>query len=203
MPALQGLNEQTYSVVQPHKTPSRVFIGHSDGVGSMRWDGQTWIDEGRLPNTVYEARAWSRIRKQLSGLVAATARCCTWRFSPRACEIQRCRFFPVTRVLSKGIPNVELVAGSIFVTFDRSKNIFRWDTAAKKFVIDNRFLLPIDAPDVTSFLGRSMIGTLGCDNIFRQPAVRSLYQAGQWNLARRRGSLSPPQPAQSLPESVF
>jgi hypothetical protein len=72
---------------------------------------------------------------------------------PRACEIQRCRFFPVTRVLSKGIPNVEFVAGSIFVTFDRSKNIFRWDTAAKKFVIDNRFLLPIDAPDVTSFLG--------------------------------------------------
>ena len=25
-------------------------------LGSMRWDGRKWIDEGRLPNTIYEAR---------------------------------------------------------------------------------------------------------------------------------------------------
>jgi hypothetical protein len=33
-----------------------MLIGHGDGVGSMRWDGKAWIDEGRLPNTVYGSR---------------------------------------------------------------------------------------------------------------------------------------------------
>src|SRR5207248_11167171 len=47
MPALYGLNEQTYDVVQSRSNPARVLIGHGDGVGSMRWDGKAWIDEGR------------------------------------------------------------------------------------------------------------------------------------------------------------
>jgi len=54
--------------------------------------------------------------------------------------------------LIEGNTDIEFVAGSIFATLDRSKNIFRWDTEARKFVIDNRFLLSIDAPDATSFL---------------------------------------------------
>ena len=56
MPAVHGLTEQTYVIDQSVKDPSRIFIGHSDGVGSMRWDGQKWIDEGRLPKTIYESR---------------------------------------------------------------------------------------------------------------------------------------------------
>ena len=55
--------------------------------------------------------------------------------------------------LPEGQNDVEFVAGSIFATVDRSKHIFRWDPAAGKFVVDDRFLLPIDAPDVGSGLG--------------------------------------------------
>ena len=50
-----GPTEQCYSSFSRARIP-RVFIGHSDGVGSMRWDGQKWIDEGRLPGIVYQAR---------------------------------------------------------------------------------------------------------------------------------------------------
>ena len=91
MPSVHGLNEQTYFVSQSRKTPSRVFIGHSDGVGSMRWDGQAWIDEGRLPNTVYEARGLVEDATELSGSAAATARCCVWKSLPPACAIRRPR----------------------------------------------------------------------------------------------------------------
>ena len=59
MPALKGPTEQTYTLPSPRKTPERVFIGHGDGVASMRWDGQKWIDEGRLPKTVFEARSFA------------------------------------------------------------------------------------------------------------------------------------------------
>ena len=40
MPAVHGPTEQTYTILQSQKTPDRVFIGHSDAVGSMRWDGK-------------------------------------------------------------------------------------------------------------------------------------------------------------------
>ncbi len=52
--SLHSLSEQVYTMRQSTKTPNRVFIGHGDGVASMRWDGHQWIDEGRLPNTIFE-----------------------------------------------------------------------------------------------------------------------------------------------------
>ncbi len=57
MPGLHGFPEQTYDISVSKKDPSRVFIGHSDGVGSMGWNGGSWMDEGRLPNLVYTARS--------------------------------------------------------------------------------------------------------------------------------------------------
>ena len=61
---------------------------------------------------------------------------------------------------SKASNDIELVAGNIFATFDRSKNMFRWDASAHKFVVDNRFLLPIDAPDATSALSPIAVKTI-------------------------------------------
>ncbi len=57
LPALHSLDNQAYAVLQSRKDRSRVFIGHGDGVASMRWDGTKWIDEGRLPNTIYVAHS--------------------------------------------------------------------------------------------------------------------------------------------------
>jgi len=40
VPALHGLGEQSYTVYQSKVTPNRVFIGHADGVGSIRWTSE-------------------------------------------------------------------------------------------------------------------------------------------------------------------
>jgi hypothetical protein len=152
MPALHSLNEQTYSVVQSHKTPSRVLIGHGDGVGSMRWDGQSWVDESRLPNTVYESRSLVEDAEGTLWVSGGDGKVLRVEVAPTGMRDSKVQIISRNEGLIEGNTDVEFLAGNIFATFDRSKNIFRWDTAAKKFVIDNRFLLPIDAPDATSFL---------------------------------------------------
>ena len=152
MPALYGLNEQTYDVVQSRTNPSRVLIGHGDGVGSMRWDGKTWIDEGRLPNTVYESRGLVEDAQGTLWVSGGDGKVLRVEVAPTGIRDSKVQIISRNEGLIEGNTDIEFVAGSIFATLDRSKNIFRWDTEAKKFVIDNRFLLPIDAPDATSFL---------------------------------------------------
>ena len=75
LPLLYSLNEQTYTMRQSVKTPDRVFIGHGDDVGSMRWDGHQWIDEGRLPNTVFEARTLAEDAKGVFWVRGQKVRC--------------------------------------------------------------------------------------------------------------------------------
>jgi len=152
MQELHGLNEQTYTLSQSKKTPSRVYIGHSDGVQSMRWDGKKWIDEGRLPNTVYEAR---NIVEDPDGVVwvsGSSASLLRIEVAPTGLRDSRVRVISQKEGLLEGTNDVEFVAGEIFVTVDRSQDIFRWDSASQKLVVDNRFQLKIDAPDSTSYL---------------------------------------------------
>jgi len=56
MAEVHGYPEQAYDILHSRETSARIFIGHANGISSMRWNGSTWIDEGRLPNTVYQAR---------------------------------------------------------------------------------------------------------------------------------------------------
>ena len=152
MPALRGLNEQTYTISHSQKTPSRVFIGHSDGVGSMRWDGKKWIDEGRLPNAVYEAR---NIVEDADGVIwisGGSTSLLRVEVTPTGFRDSKVRVISQKEGLVEGTNDVEFVAGEIFVTIDRSKDILRWNAASQQLVTDNRFLLKIDAPDSTPFL---------------------------------------------------
>ena len=153
MPAVHGLTEQTYVIERSRKDPARVFIGHSDGVGSMRWDGQKWIDEGRLPKTIYEAR---NLIEDADGVLWASGgsrSVLRIEVAPSGMRDSKYQMFSQKEGLPEGQNDVEFVAGSIFATVDRSKHIFRWDPAAGKFVVDDRFLLPIDAPDAGSGIG--------------------------------------------------
>ena len=137
MPALYGLNEQTYDVVQSRTTPSRVLIGHGDGVGSMRWDGTTWIDEGRLPNTVYESRGLVEDAQGTLWVSGGDGKLLRVEVAPSGMRDSKVQIISRNEGLIEGNTDVEFVAEGILAMFDRSKNIFRWDTAAKKFVIDN------------------------------------------------------------------
>jgi signal transduction histidine kinase/DNA-binding response OmpR family regulator len=153
MPAVHGFGEQTYFVGQSKKTPSRVYIGHADSVGSMRWDGHAWIDEGRLPHTVYEARD---IVEDADGVVwvsGASGKVLRIEVAPTGMRDSKAQVLSRPEGLPEGETNAAFVAGSVFVTVNRTQDIFRWDPAAHMFVVDNRFLLPIDAPDASSGIG--------------------------------------------------
>ena len=149
MPTVHGLTEGADYVLQSRKNPSRVFIAHIDGVESMRWDGRTWIDEGRLPNAVALSRYLVEDDEGTLWAGGGDGKVFRIEVAPSGLRDSKSQVLSHAEGLPEGSTFVEFVAGSIFVTVERSKNIFRWDAAARKFVIDNRFLLPVDAPDAT------------------------------------------------------
>ena len=153
LPAAHGLTEQTYDLVPSRKDPSRIFIGHSDGMGSMRWDGRVWIDEGRLPNTIYEARGLVEDGEGNLWVSGSSGKVLRVEVAPTGMKDSKAELLSHSEGLPDGSNDVEYVAGSVFATIDRSKNILRWDAGTHKFVADNRFLLPIDAADVSAGLG--------------------------------------------------
>jgi signal transduction histidine kinase/CheY-like chemotaxis protein/ligand-binding sensor domain-containing protein len=153
MPSTHGPTEQTYDIQQSRKNPNRIFIGHSDGLGSMRWDGHAWIDEGRLPNNVYESRSEVEDADGNLWVSGGIGKVMRVQVAPTGMRDSKAEVLGMDKGLVEGDADAEFVAGSIYVSVVRSKNMFRWDPAAARFVVDNRFLLPIDAPDASSYLG--------------------------------------------------
>jgi signal transduction histidine kinase/CheY-like chemotaxis protein len=152
MPAVHGLQEQTYTIAQSRKTPSRIFIGHSDGIGSMRWDGRQWLDEGRLPNTVYECRFIDEDEQGNVWVSGGTGKVLRVQMASTGMKDSKVEVLGQKEGLKQGTIFVALAAGSIFAGVDRTKDMLRWDEPAHKFVVDNRFLLPVDAPDSFSLV---------------------------------------------------
>ncbi|HXS76348.1 MAG TPA: GAF domain-containing protein [Terracidiphilus sp.] len=152
MPGTFGPTEQCYSVYQSRKNPDRVFIGHGDNVGSMRWDGQKWIDEGRLPGIVYESRT---LAEDADGTVwAGGANGRVLRITVAETGIRDSKAESIGRDagLPAGVNGVAWALGNVWVGVDRNQNIYRWDRSTHKFVVDNRLALPVDAQDASPAL---------------------------------------------------
>jgi signal transduction histidine kinase/CheY-like chemotaxis protein len=145
LPSIHALDNQTYVAIQSRKDPARVFIGHGDGVASMRWDGSKWIDEGRLPNTVYVAHTLAedsegdlwvgggkghllRIKVASTGMRDSTAEAVSANYG-----------------IPAGLGGVSYALGDLYAGMSNDQNIYRWDRAAHKFVVDNRLQLHLDA----------------------------------------------------------
>jgi signal transduction histidine kinase/DNA-binding response OmpR family regulator len=142
----------SYVVYQSRKSPTRVFRGLYSGVASMRWDGKGWIDEGQLPGIVYSAKD---LAEDADGNVWASGsdgKVLRIEVADSGMKDSKFRVMSASEGLPEGPTDVEFVAGNLYVLTDRAKNISRWDAAAGRFVVDNRFQLPIDAPDATSGL---------------------------------------------------
>ncbi len=142
-----------YTVSRSTKDPRRVFIGYADGVGSMRWDGRKWIDEGMLPNVVYDAK---NVAEDVDGSLWAAGsvgKLLHIKVAPTGMRDSKTEFVTTSQGFADGgDTDVELIDGRIFVTVTRSKNIYRWDPGAKRFVVDNSFLLSTDATEASSNL---------------------------------------------------
>ena len=152
MPGTHGPAEGSLFTGASTKDPARIFIGHTDGVGSMRWNGSAWVDEGRLPNTNYQATDMAEEADGTLWVSGTTGKVLRVHVAPTGMRDSKVEVIGSAQGLPDGPNNISLVAGQIWVTVQRSKNIYRWDPATSKFVVDNRFLLPIDAPDATAIL---------------------------------------------------
>jgi signal transduction histidine kinase/DNA-binding response OmpR family regulator len=186
MPAVRGLAEQTYFIAVSKKNPFRVFIGHSDGIGSMRWDGRSWVDEGRMPDFIYEARNIVEDTKGNVWFAGGNGKVLRVKVAPTGIRDSKLEIISHDQgLIGDGSTDIEAVGGEVFATIERSKNVFRWDDATNKFVIDNRFTLPVDAPDATSFLNpiaadRVWALTVSSDN--RRVGLFSRQSDGSWKL---------------------
>ena len=151
-PGAFGPTEQCYSVMQSRKNPARVFIGHGDNVGSMRWDGQKWIDEGRLPGIVYAARSLAEDADGTLFAAGGNGRVLRVEVAETGIRDSKAEFLGNNEGLPAGVNATAWALGNIYVGVDRDRHAYRWDRSAHKFVIDDRATLPVDAPDASPAL---------------------------------------------------
>jgi len=152
VPGLRCLTENSYVAYQSKKIPDRVYRARSTGVYAMHWDGRTWINDGQVTNAAFDSK---NITEDGQGTIWASGN--GGRVLRIDVPVSGLKDAKATLLSSNdGIPpgqnDIEFVAGSVFLTADRAKNIYRWDQDANKFVVDNRFQLPLDTPDATSYL---------------------------------------------------
>jgi signal transduction histidine kinase/DNA-binding response OmpR family regulator len=152
LPALHGLGQQTYVIVQSKKDPRRVFVGHSDGLQSIRWNGSAWQDEGRLTNLVYEAR---NLAEDVNGdlwVSGASGKILRVHIAPTGMHDSKWEVLGSREGIGIGSTDVERIDGEIFVSVEREKDMLRWDAATHRLVADNRFRLEMESPDRTYLL---------------------------------------------------
>ena len=151
LPHEQGLAEWGTSLLQSRQFPNRVFVGRSESLSSMRWENGQWIDEGSVPTNsnvrilVEEADGTLWVGTGRSGVLRVVVPVT----GMRDAKVER---FTEKDGLGKGGHNVFLADGQLFVIPVPTKNLLRWDAAARRFVPDNRFLLPVNDPDAETVL---------------------------------------------------
>lgn len=169
MPSVHGLSNPAFVLFQSKKTPDRVFFANENGVSSMRWDGKQWIDEGKLPNTVYRATTLAEDADGTLWAAGAKGSVLHITVAPSGMRDSKAEVISGNGGVPSGVTGVNLVLGKIYLTVNHNKDIYRWDPTARKFVIDDQFLLPIDSPDAsTAFFqtddGSVWTGTTTIDN---------------------------------------
>lgn len=152
LPSFHSLNEQVYVIRQSTKTPDRVFIGHGDGVASMRWDGRQWIDEGRLPNTIFEVRTLAEDGDGTLWAGGTKGKVLRITIAPTGMRDSKAEVISSKEGLPSALTAVSFVFGNLYTVIDRGKNIYRWDPSAHRFVVDNQLLLPMDAHDAAPLI---------------------------------------------------
>jgi signal transduction histidine kinase/DNA-binding response OmpR family regulator/ligand-binding sensor domain-containing protein len=152
MAGASGPTEQCYSLIVSKKNPSRVFIGHGDGVGSMRWDGQKWIDEGRLPGTVYQARSMAEDADGALWAAGGNGRVLRITVASTGMRDSKAEIIGQNEGLPPGVNGTAYALGSVWVGVDRDQHAYRWDRDARRFVVDDRPMLPVDARDASAAL---------------------------------------------------
>ena len=152
IPAIQGPKSHAYGIYQSKVDPNRIILAHAEGISSMHWNGRSWSDEGHLPKIVYDARTMAEDAHGVLWVTGAAGKVLRVEVAKTGIRDSKGEIFGKEAGLGEGITQGEVVDGNIFVTVESTKDILRWDTASHKFVVDDRFQLPVDAPDASTNL---------------------------------------------------
>ncbi len=146
LPREQGLVEWGDTLLQSRQFPNRVFAGYSGSLSSIRWENGQWINEGRIPtNSVVRSLAEEGDGTLWAGTsTGGVLRVVVPATGMRDAKVER---FTEKDGLGKRVHEVLHADGQLFVIPSPTKNILRWDGAARRFIPDNRFLLPLPDPE--------------------------------------------------------
>ena len=159
-----ALSTSALSLRRSTRDPARVFVGYPDGIGSLRRDGDRWIDEGRIAGVRKEVRT---IRQDADGhlwlslWVGGALRLDLppdWQ-GPRDGRVVRVERFGT----AAGLPpeQNDLVMIDDRLRFTTAHGIYRFDEAGKRFSLDPAFagLFP-DGPSPIDVLHQDRRGGL-------------------------------------------
>ncbi len=150
-PVVTGI-ESIYVLMQSKKSPNRVFAGYNGALGSIRWEGGKWIDEGRLPKVTDQITS---LAEQSDGtLWAGTGASGVLRVEVPSTGMRDAKMERLAEKDGTGTAGnlVRTAAGQIFVIPVPPTNLLRWDSTVRRLVPDNRFLLPLKDPDAEANL---------------------------------------------------
>ncbi len=149
IPALPSINQGAYDLLQSKKTPSRVLIGYESSVGSMRWEGHGWKTEGTVPHLVYAAQELAQDDNGNLWVSGSSRVVIRIKIPPSGMKNAKFEAIGAKQGLPPGARMiVQYVDGSIYASSLGHDDLYRWDPSTQKFVVDNQFLLPMNAPDV-------------------------------------------------------
>ncbi len=144
--SVHDLDRSAYLAIQSRKTPDRVFIGFGDGVGSMRWDGGKWIDEGRLPNTVYVSHTLAEDSDGDLWVGGGKGHLLRIKVAPSGMRDSTVEAVSSNYSIPAGNGGVSYALGDLYAGLSNEQNIYRWDRTTHKFIVDNRLQLHLDVP---------------------------------------------------------
>ena len=102
-----------------------------------------------------------RIPTAIFGWAAAKVLSCASRLRLRECATLRQRLISAKDGIPAGLNGVSYVIGDLYAGINNDQNIYRWDRAAHKFVVDNRLQLPLDVPKASPQVWRRRTAAYG------------------------------------------
>ena len=182
---LHSLAEQCYFIGQSHVDPMRLFVGHSDGVQSFHWTNGQWVDEGRLPGVVFEARNMVEDAHGDVWVSGSADKILRVHMAPTGMRDSHADVLGADLGLPAGIPDAESIDGTMYISLQHAKHMYRWDDAAHRFVVDDRFLLPLDTPVFSGGVqpdGKDRIWSVTASSDGRRVAAFDRQKDGSWKL---------------------
>lgn len=134
------------NIIPSVRNPNRLYIGRLDGVSSIRWENGKWVDEG----AVIVNRNFQNLAEAADGALWGGSDRVAIRIEPTANGLRdgKLELFSAKDGLSfEADYQVIAAGGELYATTRLLRDILRWDRATRKFVKDNRFLLPVADPN--------------------------------------------------------